>query len=53
MSYKGASARVKVGRNQSLVFTETDQSLPDYDGHHIAVYIAHFSRVHSSCCAGA
>ena len=46
MTYKGASARVKVGRNQSLIFTETEEKIPAYDGHHIAVYIANFSRAH-------
>ena len=46
VTYKGASARVKVGRNQSLIFTETEEKIPAYDGHHIAVYIANFSRAH-------
>ena len=46
VTYKGDSARVKVGRNQSLIFTETDEKIPAYDGHHIAVYIANFSRAH-------
>lgn len=35
--------RVPVGRNQQLVFTETKAALPEYDGHHIQVYIADFS----------
>lgn len=46
VSYKGDSARVKVGRNQNLIFTGTDKKIPRYDGHHIAVYIANFSRAH-------
>jgi hypothetical protein len=36
-------SRVKIGRNQSLVFRETEQSLLPYDGHHIAIYVANFS----------
>lgn len=46
VSYREGGVRVRVGRNQSLVFTETDRPLPDYDGHHVAVYIANFSRAH-------
>ena len=40
------SARIKVGYNQSLVFSETSDPLADYDGHHIAVYLADFSGPH-------
>lgn len=36
-------ARVSVGRNQQLVFTETTQRIPEYDGHHFQIYIADFS----------
>jgi len=36
-------ATVKVGRHQKLIFTETSQPLPEYDGHHIQIYIADFS----------
>ncbi len=36
-------ARVNIGRNQWLLFRETDKELPPYDGHHIAVYVANFS----------
>ncbi len=39
-------ARVCVGRNQSLVFRETTEERPPYDGHHIAVYITDFSGPH-------
>ncbi len=38
-----AVARVSAGDGQTLVFRETDGPLPDYDGHHIAVYLADFS----------
>ncbi|HWH78906.1 MAG TPA: hypothetical protein VNT76_16100, partial [Candidatus Binatus sp.] len=43
-SETGLVTRVKVGRTQSLVFRESDQPRPDYDGHHIAIYVANFSR---------
>lgn len=36
-------AAVSVGTNQKLFFTETKEALPEYDGHHIQVYIADFS----------
>lgn len=39
----GAVGRVKIGRQQSLIFRETERSLVPYDGHHIAVYVANFS----------
>ena len=39
-------ARVKIGRNQELLFRETDDDLAPYDGHHVAIYVANFSRAH-------
>lgn len=39
----GKIGRVKIGRNQELVFRETQQHLSPYDGHHIAIYVANFS----------
>ena len=39
---KGRAA-VKVGAFQRLLFTETDRPLPEYDNHHIQIYIADFS----------
>ncbi len=42
-SAAGGRATVPVGRNQKLLFTETKQPLPEYDGHHIQVYITNFS----------
>ena len=36
-------ARVPIGRGQALVFAETADPIPSYDGHHIQVYIADFS----------
>ena len=39
----GAMARVKVGKDQYLQFRETDRRQPDYDGHHVQIYITDFS----------
>lgn len=39
-------ARVGVGQGQEFVFRETARRIPDYDGHHVQIYIAHFSRPH-------
>lgn len=36
-------ARISTGGAQQLVFTETAKPLPEYDGHHVAVYIADFA----------
>ena len=36
-------AIVSVGRNQKLLYTETSKPLPEYDNHHIQIYIADFS----------
>ena len=38
-----ARAVVRVGRAQQLMFRETAAAIPEYDGHHIAVYLANFS----------
>lgn len=46
-SEHGTVGRVKIGRNQSLVFRETEEPLAPYDGHHIAIYVANFSRAYS------
>jgi hypothetical protein len=42
----GPAARVTVGPHQELVFRETSDALPAYDGHHIQIYIANFSGPH-------
>ena len=39
----GAVARVQVGKDQYLQFRETDAPQPDYDGHHVQIYITDFS----------
>ncbi len=36
-------ARVAVGLGQELVFRESGKPLPEYDGHHIQIYLANFS----------
>ena len=41
-------AEVSMGGNQRLIFRETDADIPDYDGHHIAIYVANFSRPHAA-----
>jgi catechol 2,3-dioxygenase-like lactoylglutathione lyase family enzyme len=38
-----AIASASVGDGQTLVFHETDEPQPEFDGHHIAVYLANFS----------
>jgi hypothetical protein len=43
---EGSVARVKVGPRQDLVFRETSAPIPEYDGHHIAIYVADFSGTH-------
>jgi hypothetical protein len=42
----GAAARVTVGSHQELIFRETAEALPAYDGHHMQIYIANFSGPH-------
>jgi catechol-2,3-dioxygenase len=44
-------ARVKMGFNQEMRFSETDEPIADYDGHHIAVYVANFSGPHDYLAA--
>jgi hypothetical protein len=40
------AARVTVGPHQALVFRETADPIPAYDGHHVQVYISDFSGPH-------
>ena len=42
-----AVAHIKIGRNQSLCFRESKESIAPYDGHHIAIYVANFSRAYN------
>jgi hypothetical protein len=39
----GTVARVKVGKDQYLQFRETDSPQPEYDGHHVQIYLTDFS----------
>jgi hypothetical protein len=39
-------ASVKIGKNQHLFFRETDRPQPEYDGHHVQIYITDFSGPH-------
>jgi hypothetical protein len=43
---KDGVARIVVGRRQHLYFRETDRPIPEYDGHHIQVYLANVSAPH-------
>ena len=42
----GKAAHIKVGQYQELVFRETDQPLPEFDGHHLQVYVEDFGTPH-------
>ena len=44
----GTVARVQVGKDQYLHFRETDRPLPDFDGHHVQIYVADFSGPYRS-----
>jgi hypothetical protein len=39
----GRLARVRMGKDQYLQFRETDRPQPEYDGHHVQMYITNFS----------
>ena len=41
-----AVAHVNIGRNQALHFRESKEPIAPYDGHHIAIYVANFSRAY-------
>ena len=47
----GRVARVSVGIGQELRFHETEQAVPDYDGHHIQIYLADFAGPHKRLAA--
>lgn len=42
----GKCAVVAMGYNQSFRFRESDEEIPEYDGHHIAIYVTNFSGPH-------
>ena len=39
----GTLTRVLMGQNQYMQFRETDRPQPEFDGHHVQMYIANFS----------
>jgi hypothetical protein len=39
----GTTARAKVGRDQYLTFRETDRPQPEFDDHHVQIYVSDFS----------
>jgi hypothetical protein len=43
MNDDGIVARVKAGKDQYLQFRETERVQPEYDGHHVQIYITDFS----------
>src|SRR5579864_4837339 len=42
----GKAAHIKVGQNQELIFRETDRPIPEFDGHHLQVYVEDFGAPH-------
>ena len=42
----GKAAHIKCGMNQELIFRETDKPLPEFDGHHLQVYVDDFGTPH-------
>ena len=45
---QGRRAEVSMGASQRLIFAETDERIPDYDGHHLAIYVSNFSGPHAA-----
>ncbi len=43
MTEGAATASVGVGRDQKLLFRECGAAIPEYDGHHMQIYLADFS----------
>lgn len=41
------AACIQMGVNQEVIFCETDGPVAEYDGHHIAIYVANFSTPHA------
>jgi hypothetical protein len=40
----GAVAQVLAGCNQHFIYRETDRPLPEFDGHHVQIYLVNFSK---------
>jgi len=47
---EGTVARVMVGRHQHLRFRETPRPLPEFDHHHVQIYIVNFSGPYRRLC---
>jgi len=45
---RAPAARVTVGYRQELIFRETKTRIPEYDGHHLQVYVCDFSQPHAA-----
>ncbi len=43
---ENGTARIAMGTEQTIDFVETDGVIADYDGHHVAIYVADFSSPH-------
>ena len=41
---EGRAAHVRIGTDQRLIFRETPGPKPEFDGHHVAIYMANFSK---------
>lgn len=46
----GTVAEVCIGTEQTLRYRETNEKIADYDGHHMAMYVANFSNAHAYLC---
>ncbi|BBU29215.1 hypothetical protein BTHE68_29490 [Burkholderia sp. THE68] len=44
-------AVIGIGRHQQLIYAETPSASPDYDGHHIQIYVADFSGPYARLAA--
>ena len=42
----GTLARVTIGQRQCLLFRETEKPQPEFDGHHVQIYVVNFSGPH-------
>ena len=40
------AARITIGQQQHLIFRETDRPQPEFDGHHVQIYVVNFSGPH-------
>ncbi|MDA1101563.1 MAG: hypothetical protein O2967_21590 [Proteobacteria bacterium] len=44
---KAPAAHIVVGHHQHLIFRESQERLPKYDGHHLQLYVSNFSGPHA------